>query len=205
MNRAPLGIMSWGHPDLVCHTPSSNLDEGPTGDAPTASRAPVHAEETTCGQEGREETLTPSRMTETACPECGARVVDGLDCQGQLDVVLSWEWTDPLLSAEHFSTVAIFNLQHPSRFRQDAIDGLAAAVVAHIDGGLPVSAIRRQVSRVAAGATRVLKPEAERFIVPRHWALTVGHVYDRNNRLGAADRVREWARSARKELSGQRP
>ena len=140
-----------------------------------------------------------------ACSECGAPVVDGLDCQGQLDVVLSWEWTDPQLSAEHFSTVAIFNLQHPSRFQQDAIAGLAAAVVAHVDDGLPVSAIRRQVGRATAGATRVLKPEAERVIVSRRWALTVGHVYNRNNPLAAADRVREWARSTRNELPAQRP
>jgi hypothetical protein len=139
-------------------------------------------------------------MTPAACPECGARVVDGLDCQGQLNVVLSWEWSDPELSAEHFCTVAIFNLQHPSRFQQDAIDGLVAAVVAHIDEGRPVSAIRRQVGRATAGTTRVLKPEAERLIVPRQWALTVDYVYDGNNPLDAAGRVREWARSTRREL-----
>jgi hypothetical protein len=140
------------------------------------------------------------RMTATACDECGAPVVDGLDCQGQLDVVLSWEWSDPELSAEHFSTVAIFNLQHPSRFREDAIEGLVAAVIAHLDG-LRVSAIRRQVGRVAAGTTRVLKPEAERVIVPRQWTLTVDHVYAHNKSLDAATRVREWARSTRLELS----
>jgi hypothetical protein len=140
------------------------------------------------------------RMTATACDECGAPVVDGLDCQGQLDVVLSWEWSDPELSAEHFSTVAIFNLQHPSRFREDAIEGLVAAVIAHLDG-LRVSAIRRQVGRAAAGTTRVLKPEAERVIVPRQWTLTVDHVYAHNKSLDAATRVREWARSTRVELS----
>lgn len=143
-------------------------------------------------------------MSSAACLECGAPSVDGLDCQGQLDAVLSWEWTDPTLSAEHFSTVAIFNLQHPSRFQEDAIDGLAAAVVAHLDHGLPVSAIRQQVGRAAAGATRVVKPEAERVVVPRRWALTVEHVYARNNPLDAASRVREWARSTRQELPVQR-
>ena len=142
-------------------------------------------------------------MTPTACDECGGPVVDGLDCQGQLDVVLSWEWSDPRLSAEHFSTVAICNLQHPSRFRQDAIEGLIAAVIAHLDG-LPVSAISRQVGRAAAGTTRVLKPEAERVIVPRQWILTVDHVYAHNKSLDAAIRVREWARSTRLELSAQR-
>lgn len=142
-------------------------------------------------------------MTPPACAECGAPAIDGLDCQSQLDVVLSWEWSDPRLAAEHFSTVAIFNLQHPSRFRQDAIEGLIAAVIAHLDG-VPVSTIRRQVGRAAAGTTRVLKPEAERVIVPRQWALTVDHVYAHNTSLDAATRVREWARCTRLELSAER-
>ena len=131
-------------------------------------------------------------------------MVDGLGCQGQLDAVLSWEWNDPPLAAEHFSTVAIFNLQHPSRFRRDALEGLVSAVVAHLDDGLPVSAIRRQVGRAAAGATRVLRPDAERVIVLRRWQLTIDHVYARHTPHDAASRVREWARATRRELPAPR-
>lgn len=96
--------------------------------------------------------------------------------------------------------VAIFNLQHASRFRQDAIEGLMSAVIAHLDDGLPVSAIRRQVGRAAAGPTRVLKPQAERVVVFRRWQLTIDHVYARNTPQDAASRVREWARATRREL-----
>ena len=126
--------------------------------------------------------------------------MDGLDCQRQLDAVLSWEWNDSALAAEHFSTVAIFNLQHPSRFRQDAIEGLVSAVIAHLDDGLPVSAIRRDVARAAGGPTRVLKPLAERAVILRRWQLTIDHVYGGNTPQDAASRVREWARATRREL-----
>ena len=56
--------------------------------------------------------VSPSVFEDDATPH-----VDDLDCQGQRDVVLSCEWSDPRLSSEHFSTVTIFNLEHPSRFR----------------------------------------------------------------------------------------
>jgi hypothetical protein len=44
------------------------------------------------------------------CPECGAPPVDDLDCGGQLGGIIAWEWQDPELMAQHFLTVASYNL-----------------------------------------------------------------------------------------------
>lgn len=48
----------------------------------------------------------------TTCPECGAPTGDGLTCWEQLGSILAWEYNDPALMAEHFLTVASYNLQN---------------------------------------------------------------------------------------------
>ena len=135
------------------------------------------------------------------CPECGAPLVDGLDCWGQMGAVCAWEWQDPELAAVHFLTVASYNLQHPAQFTDEALGGLAAAYKAHLDGGLPVAEIRRRVGALAAGSARVLRPPAERRPVLRRWPMTVADVYLPDQPEGAAERVRAWAASIRRELA----
>ncbi len=56
------------------------------------------------------------------CPECGARSVNGMNCWEQLGLLLAWEYDDPELQAEHFLTVAAYNLQHPAQFTDEALD-----------------------------------------------------------------------------------
>lgn len=80
--------------------------------------------------------LAPFRMmrmhTEpdpSTCPECGAPRVEGLTCWEQLGMEIAWEADDPELLAEHFFTVATYNLQHPAQFTDDAIEGLRQASV----------------------------------------------------------------------------
>jgi hypothetical protein len=46
------------------------------------------------------------------CPECGAPGVSGTIC---------WEMLE--LLAEHFLTVASYNLQHPTQFTEAALSG----------------------------------------------------------------------------------
>lgn len=46
-----------------------------------------------------------------------------------------------------------------------------------LDHGLGLAEIRRRVGQAAAGATRVLKPEAERQPVVRQWTMTIADVY----------------------------
>ena len=134
------------------------------------------------------------------CPECGGLLRDGLSCWEQLGRVCAWEVDDPALQAEHFLTVAAFNLQHPSLFTDEALAGLRAVFIAHLDEGLPLSEIRRRVGQAAGGKTRVRRPEGERRPVLRPWPLTIADVYLPDQPAGAATRVRAWAASIRERL-----
>lgn len=135
-----------------------------------------------------------------ACPECGAPPVDGLDCWSQLGALLAWEGDAPELQAEHFLTVATCNLQHPAQFTPEALAGLRAALVAHLDQGVAVGELRRRAARQFEGRARVLKPATERQPALRQWSMTVADVYLPDRPRGAAARVRAWAASARETL-----
>lgn len=137
----------------------------------------------------------------TSCPECGAPESMGMNCREQFWGILAWEWQDPELSAEHFLTVASYNLQHPAQFTDEAIEKLQELFIDHLDNGTPVSYLRQQVARTAAGNKKVLKDVPARRMILRRWNMTIANVYLSNNPQGAAGRVRVWARSIRSELS----
>ncbi len=143
--------------------------------------------------------LRSERQTNT-CPECGAPEVDGLTCWQQLAAIGAWEFQDPELLAEHFLTVACYNLQHPAMFTEEALAGLRSAFIDHIDKGLPVEEIRRRAARAYEGKKRVLKRESERHPVLRQWRLTIADVYISDKPEGAAERVRRWAAAVYSEL-----
>jgi hypothetical protein len=134
------------------------------------------------------------------CPECGAPRVAGMTCWEQLGAIGAWEWQDPELLAQHFLTVAAYNLQHPAQFTDEAIDGLRHHFIEHLDKGLPVAEIRRRVGQAVAGNVRVLKPATERRPVLRCWAMTIADVYLPDQPEGAAARVKAWAASIREEF-----
>jgi hypothetical protein len=136
----------------------------------------------------------------TTCPECGARRVDGMTCWEQLGMIGAWEFQDPALMAEHFLTVAGYNLQHPAQFTDEAIAGLRTAFIQRLDDGLSVAAIRQRNANAYDGSKRVRKPEAERQLVLRRWAMTIADVYIPDQPQGAAARVRAWAAAIRKEI-----
>jgi len=77
---------------------------------------------------------------------------------------------------------------------------LHAVFVEHLDQGLAVTEIRRRVGKAAAGATRVLKPKHERQPVLRQWTMTIADVYLPDQPEGAAERVRAWAATIRREM-----
>lgn len=141
---------------------------------------------------------TPPAATE--CPECGAPAVDGMSCWEQLGALIAWEWADPELLAEHFSTVACYNLQHPAQFTAEALAGLRTALIDRLDRGTPAAELRQRAGRAFGGTRRVLRPEAERRPVLRRWPLTIADVYLPQQPAGAADRVRAWAAAVRAEL-----
>lgn len=142
----------------------------------------------------------PADFDASTCPECGAPRVEGMGCWEQLGMVIAWEGDDPELLAEHFLTVATWNLQHPAQFTDAAIEGLRTAFVDRLDRGVPVAEIHARIGRASAGSTRVLRPEAERRTVPRAWSRTIADVCIPDRPQGAAGRVREWAAAVRREL-----
>jgi len=134
------------------------------------------------------------------CPECGAPPVAGLGCWEQLGALLGWEYDDPELQAEHFLTVASYNLQHPAQFTDEALLGMRAAFCDHLDRGVAVQELRRRAARQFEGKPRVLKKPAERRPVLRRWSMTIADVYTPDQPAGAAERVRAWAAAIRREL-----
>lgn len=138
--------------------------------------------------------------TPVTCPECGAPMTNGMTCWEQLGAVLAWEVDDPKLLAEHFLTVASYNLQHPARFTEDALAGLRSAFVERLDKGVAVPELRRRAARRFEGKARVLKRPTERRPVLRRWSRTIADVYTPDRPGGAAARVRAWAAAIRKEL-----
>src|SRR5438552_18838915 len=134
------------------------------------------------------------------CPECGAAGVHGMTCWERLGAIGAWEFQDPELMAEHFLTVASYNLQHPAQFTDEALSGLRLAFIERLDRGTPVGELRRRAARAYEGKRRVLKPESERKPVLRSWSMTIADVYMPEGPQGAAARVRAWAASIRKEV-----
>jgi hypothetical protein len=137
---------------------------------------------------------------ENRCPECGAASVDGMGCWEMLGGLIAWEAHDSELAAEHFLTVASYNLQHPAQFTEAAYAGLRAAYIDHLDHGIAVSEIRRRVAAVARGRARVMRDAAERRPVLRRWSVTIADVYLPDRPEGAVERVRAWAKAIRGEL-----
>ena len=118
-----------------------------------------------------------------------------------LGAIIAWEYQDPELLAEHFLTVASYNLQHPAQFTEATLAGLRTVFIERLDRGLGIAEIRRRVGKAAAGAARVRKPAAERRAVLRQWDTTIADVYLAGQPHGAAERVRAWAAAIRRELS----
>lgn len=137
---------------------------------------------------------------EDKCLECGASTQDGMNCWEQLGGILAWEAHDTELAAEHFLTVACYNLQHPAQFTDEAMDALRAGFKARMDEGVSTGQLRRQMSNQFEGSKRVLKRESEQQPVLRQWRMTIANVYLPGHPEGAAERVRQWAKMIRQEL-----
>lgn len=137
---------------------------------------------------------------EVFCPECGALTVNGMNCREQLGAIGAWEFEDPELLAEHFLTVASYNLQHPAQFTDEALAELRSVFIEHLDNGVPVAEIRKRIGKASTGSKRVLKDEAERHPVFRQWTMTIANVYIPDYPECAAQRVRAWAVTIRSEL-----
>ena len=135
------------------------------------------------------------------CPECGAPTVDKLNCWEQLGALIAWEYDDSELRAEHFLTVASYNLQHPAQFTDEALSELRASYMAYLDKGPGVQELRRRAARRFEGSTRVLKKPSQRRPVLRRWSVTIADVYLPERPEGAAARVKAWGAAIREGLN----
>ncbi len=144
--------------------------------------------------------LINNERNPASCPECGAPKIMGMTCWEQLSGILAWEWHDPDLFAEHFLTVASYNLQHPARFTDEATEKLREVFIDHLDNGIPATLLRQRIARSTAGRKKVLSDESARQMVLRHWSMTIADVYQPDQPEGAADRVRKWAHTIRSEF-----
>ena len=145
--------------------------------------------------------MTDIDATTHTCPECGAPRVDGLACFDMFGQLLAWEVDDAELRAEHFLTVASYNLQHPAKFTDEAIAGLRQSYDDYLDRGIPLAELRRRASAAVEGSKRVRRDEASVRPVLRAWPMTVADVYHGCRVEGAAERVRSWAREIRREIA----
>jgi hypothetical protein len=141
-----------------------------------------------------------SNSGDVRCAECSAPRVDGMTCWEQLGLLLSWEYDGPELQAEHFLTVASYNLQHPAQFVDEVLDELRSAFIAHLDHALTVQEIRRRIGRSTEGNRRVLRAVDNRKVVRRVWPMTIADVYIPHMPDSDAGRVRSWAASIRNEF-----
>ena len=144
--------------------------------------------------------MTHTDRSADRCPECAAQRVDGLDCWGQLGQLIAWEVDDAELRGVHFLTVASYNLQHPARFTDEAIDGLRRSYIDYLDRGISLAEIRRRAASAFDGSKRVRRDEASVRPVLRTWPMTIADVYRDGEPIGAAERVRRWASAIRSTL-----
>ena len=94
---------------------------------------------------------------EKTCPECGAARVDGMTCWEQLGAIVAWEFQDSKLYAEHFLTVASYNLQHPAQFTEEALADLRIAFIKKLEHGTSTKDLRGRLARTYEGKRRVLR------------------------------------------------
>lgn len=134
------------------------------------------------------------------CAECGAPLVNGMNCWEQLGGIIAWEYQDAELLAEHFKTVASYNIQHPAMYTEEAVSGLKKTLIEHLDEGLTIAEIRKRNGKAYNGKKKVRKNEEERHPVLRKWRMTIADVYIPDCPEGAAQRVRDWAMSIKEEL-----
>jgi len=77
---------------------------------------------------------------------------------------------------------------------------LRIAFIDYLDHGVSAQTLRQRASRAYEGKRRVLKDEADRQPVLRHWGMTIADVYLPDQPQGAVERVRAWAATIRSQL-----
>jgi hypothetical protein len=135
------------------------------------------------------------------CPECGGS--SGKTCAELFHDLLAQEAESQELQGLHFFNVGTFNMQHPSPYDPKAHAILKEAWIEAFDRGWDPEVIRRELKRRLGdydGAQKIVRPEAERTVVPRTWTMTIHDVVVQGDPSATAARVKEWAKAVRAEL-----
>ena len=74
-------------------------------------------------------------------------------------------------------------------------------LIDYLDHGVSPDELRRRASVAYEGSARVLKKEEDWIISLKQWSITISAVFDSGNPAGAADRVKNWAKSIRGEFN----
>jgi hypothetical protein len=147
-----------------------------------------------------------------ACPECGAPLAPGTACREHLHELLLLEARVPGApgALPHFLAVASYNLQHPSTFVPDALEGLRRTVADVLAGRATLDDARRRARAGARGSARVHRhtgeqpAENDRRLLdawPTRWPITVADVRAADP-SEYAQSVRAWAASVVAALEG---
>lgn len=136
------------------------------------------------------------------CPECGAALAEGANCQEILDSFLAREFADPAYGEVHMLSVACFMIQH-GRYSDEALAWIAPKLHASLEG-VPVQQIRQQAARETAPSARTWKVLRPPDAPPRPrvaWSMTIADVAPHAESAASYCRaVRQWAAATLREM-----
>lgn len=143
--------------------------------------------------------MTNDKESLRTCPECGGAEVDGMNCWEQLGSLGILEFQDPELMSLHFYTVACYNIQHPAKFTDEAIQELKKLFSEAVDKNWSNEQVRKKIGRKWDGKGNVLLKEAKESEIVE-WDMTISDVYLPNQTIGTANRVHNWVKVVRNKL-----
>lgn len=132
------------------------------------------------------------------CPECGAPLKDGQQCNAYFDECMALELTDARFGAVHHLTVPAYHLQHPSRVSAAGWSAMRQILRAFVVDGVNAAEMRRINSAAFAPENKTFSlKQGERLALPAGfaWARTIAGVRVADADDYCAD-VRQWAVAA---------
>lgn len=140
------------------------------------------------------------------CPECGAVLPAGANCDWVFGAFLEKDYVDPGYGAVHMLTVATFMIQH-GRYSDEALAGMQPLLRDFLAGKLSPEQIRRRLGQSVDQANRAWKVTRPAGAPPPPtiaWSMTIADV-DRQAADAETYRaaVRQWARATLDQLDAQ--
>jgi len=137
------------------------------------------------------------------CPDCGALLEQGTDCQSIFDTFLVLEFSDPGYGEVHMLTVACFMIQH-GRYSDEALVWIEQKLHAYLQEGLAPETIRRQASNQASQGARnwkVTRQPGAKSLPKIPWSMTIADIASQyQDATSYRDLVTQWARITLQEM-----